>query len=198
MAITRISQSSIKEGIEKFGTLYAGTQGATGAYESIQTVTVGSGGAASMDFTSIPGTFQHLQVRLIGRTNRAALRESMDLRLNGVQTSSYAYHALLGDGATTQIGAAASQSLIDSYDFAGATSTASIFGAAVIDILDYANTSKNKTVRIFGGADRNGAGIISVTSGLLMSTDAITSITIFPANGNNFVQYSTAALYGIG
>ena len=197
MAISRVSQSTVKEGLEKSTSFFAGIPPILGRFESIQTITVGSGGAASIELTSIPSTYQHLQIRLIGRTNRTQARESMDFRLNGVTSSSYAYHFIYGDGSSVSAGAGASQTLIDSFDFAGATATASIFGAAIIDILDYAVTSKNKTVRVFGGADRNGAGLVALSSGLLTSTDAVTSVTIFPANGNNFVQYSTAALYGI-
>ena len=42
-----------------------------GSYESIQTVTVGLGGAANVEFTSIPATYTHLQIRGISKTDRA-------------------------------------------------------------------------------------------------------------------------------
>ena len=48
---------------------------AGGDFESIATVTVGGGGAASIEFTSIPGTYQHLQIRgIIGNGGDTTLR----------------------------------------------------------------------------------------------------------------------------
>ena len=73
-----------------------------------------------------------------------------------------------------------------------------IFGANVLDILDYANTSKYTTARILGGIDINGSGgNIRLDSGVWMNTAAVTSLTISPTTANNFVQYSSFALYGI-
>jgi hypothetical protein len=87
---------------------------------------------------------------------------------------------------------------MDSFDIlTGASATSSIFGAAVIDILDYASTSKATTVRTFGGDDRNGAGIVALASGLWTSTSAVNRVTLAPVAGTNFVQYSTVALYGV-
>jgi predicted patatin/cPLA2 family phospholipase len=73
---------------------------------------------------------------------------------------------------------------------------ANIFGAGVIDILDYANTNKYKTVRALSGHDNNGSGYVNFESGLWMSTSAITSIKLFTA-GNVYAQYTQFALYGI-
>ena len=77
-----------------------------------------------------------------------------------------------------------------------AANDANIFSGVVIDLLDYANTSKYKTMRGFGGADRNGAGLISFSSGSWQNTAAITTLT-FTLQAGNFTQYSTIALYGI-
>jgi hypothetical protein len=41
---------------------------AVGDYESIATVSVGGGGAADVEFTSIPGTYTHLQIRALSIT----------------------------------------------------------------------------------------------------------------------------------
>jgi hypothetical protein len=69
-----------------------------GSFESIATVTVGGGGASSIEFTSIPGTYQHLQVRLIGRSSSTgATGNNFDLTLNGDTASNYAYHGLYGE-----------------------------------------------------------------------------------------------------
>jgi hypothetical protein len=75
-----------------------------------------------------------------------------------------------------------------------------MFGGGVVDILDYASTSKNKTIRTLSGADINGAGgDLRLSSGLWFATPAaITSITLYANGGSSdFAQYSSFALYGI-
>jgi hypothetical protein len=66
-----------------------------------------------------------------------------------------------------------------------------------MDILDYANTSKNKTIRMLSGNDRNGSGDIILISGLWASTSAINQIDLRLESAANFAQYSQFALYGI-
>jgi hypothetical protein len=75
------------------------------------------------------------------------------------------------------------------------------FSVSIIDILDYANISKNKTNRVLTGIDKNGSGSIQLTSGAWFNTAAITSITITPQSNttptNTLEQYSSFALYGV-
>jgi hypothetical protein len=173
-----------------------------GDYDSISTVTVGSGGSSTISFASIPSTYQHLQLRMIGRTNRSSTVDAMSLRFNGVSTgSAYAWHDMIGagtgGGGDPFAEALASQNEIKFYRATGATAASSIFGVVVIDMLDYANTNKNKTVRYLGGQDQNGSGEIILGSGLWTSTNAINQIDITSFTGNSFVQYSQFALYGI-
>lgn len=168
-----------------------------GAFESIATVTVGSGGAASIEFLDIPGGFSHLQIRFIGRqTNSSASGGAAMMRLNGNTASNYNYHALWGDGASVF----ADTSGTDTYNYPFRATTgsqsANVFGVGIADILDYASTSKNKVTRSFTGFDNNGAGRIYVNSNLWMSTAAVTSISFVPL-ANNWAQYTTASLYGI-
>jgi len=80
---------------------------------------------------------------------------------------------------------------------AGSTAGSNVFAVTVLDLLDYANTSKNKTVRNLAGYDKNGAGQIALNSGSWMSTSAVTQIDISPRVGTLFSQYSSFALYGI-
>ena len=174
--------------------IYAGG----GDFASIATVTVGGGGAANIEFTSIPGTYQHLQIRGIFRDNRSNSGNGSygALTFNGA-TTNFAVHQLYGDGASAAAYGAASQSNIEVARIADAGASASIFGAFVIDVLDYASTSKNKTVRAFAGFDRNGGGQVYLWSGLWASTSAITSLKIADAGGTLFSQYSEFALYGL-
>ena len=170
----------------------------TNSYESIATTTLGST-TATISFTSIPSTYKHLQVRFILRSNRAAVvADSLNMQFNSDTGSNYVDHYLTGDGATASAGADTSVSNIAMYRIAGDGAGASTFGVGVIDILDYQNTSKYKTSRSLVGIDNNGAGRVSLNSGLWMSTSAISTVTLFPNSGSSsFVQYSSAALYGI-
>lgn len=166
------------------------------SYESIATVTVGAGGSASASFTSIPSTYQHLQIRGIARQSATGATQPMLLTANGV-TSGYAVHNVRGNGTSALATGDTAQGNIYLQDqLATASNNASVFSAFVIDLLDYANTNKNKTFRIFMGIDDNGSGRVALNSGLFQSTSAVTSLTLSP-NSGNFVQYSSFALYGI-
>jgi len=169
------------------------------AYESIATVTVGSGGSANAEFTSIPATYKHLQVRALIRGTASASAISANMQFNSDTGSNYSYHELYGSGAG---GGQASDGTTQTRFFLhgnapAATALASSFGVAVMDILDYANTSKYKTTRCLNGMDVNGTGgYILLDSGNWRNTNAISSIQITPSSGN-FAQYSSFALYGI-
>ena len=165
----------------------AGGGGAT-SYESIQTVTVGAGGSSSISFSSIPSTYAHLQIRCINRGGTSA-----NMTFNSDTGSNYARHYLEGTGSSAIAGGSSSTSNIDAIDN---TTTANVFAANIVDVLDYANVNKYKTSRILAGVDTNGGGYVDLYSGLWMSTSAISTVTINSAGGN-FSQYSTFALYGI-
>lgn len=184
------------------GLLDAGIPASTNSYESIATVTVGSGGQSSVSFTSIPSTYKHLQIRAILRDQRATYGNSGQLfRFNSDTGSNYSWHNLQGDGATASARNAINQASMSGNTAAGSGAPANVFGAMVVDILDYANTNKYKTMRMLSGVDINGTvasfgGVIELMSGSWRSTAAITSVTVLASNPN-FVQYSSFALYGI-
>lgn len=167
-----------------------------GAMESIATVTVGSGGAADVTFSSIPSGFQHLQIRFIARSLRSSAIENAYIQINGDTGNTYADHILYGDGSSAGAIAGSSRANLRFQYGSGDTASANVFGGSVIDILDYASTSKNKTLRSFTGYDTNTEGFLGVSSGLWASTSAITSIKIYGSIGN-WKQHSTFALYGI-
>ena len=173
----------------------------TGSYESIETFTVGSGGTASITFGSggtIPQTYKHLQIRWLARDNFSGDATDCIIRFNSDSGSNYSWHQLIGDGAgTPQAYAVTSQTSMRAGALAGSTAGSNVFAGTVLDLLDYTNTNKNKTVRNLAGYDKNGAGYIALNSGLWMSTSAITRIDISPRVGTAFSQYSSFALYGI-
>jgi len=169
----------------------------TSSYESIATVTVGSGGTGTVSFTSIPSTYTHLQIRGITRGTRSNINTNVYFGFNSdTTTGNYYGHGLSGDGssagALAKIGTSTNALIVS----IAATGAANTFGGFVIDILDYANTNKYKTTRSLNGYEDNSAGAMFLQSGLWMSTSAITSIQITDPLGN-FAQYSSFALYGI-
>ena len=168
------------------------------SYQSISTVTVGSGGSASASFTSIPATYTHLQIRAIGRTNRAsATNDPFKIVFNSDTGSNYSNHYLQGDGSSASAFADVNAGFIAAYLATATSATASAFGTIVVDILDYTNTNKYKTTRSLGGFDNNGSGIVSLVSGNWRNTNAITSITISQQVGSSWNEYSSFALFGI-
>jgi hypothetical protein len=171
------------------------------AFQSISTVTVGSGGASDVTFSSIPSTYTHLQVRVMSRDTRAVSGNSFGMRVgNGsIDTgNNYNTHMLRGDGSTISYGNAGTN--YNNMDFPlepGANISSSMFGVSIFDILDYTNTNKYKTVRCLFGYDANGSGYTGICSGLWMNTSAINTIRFAAGASASFVEYSKFALYGI-
>ena len=156
----------------------------------------GDGSSGTITFSSIPSTYQHLQIRWSGRSDSASNDVGIDLRFNSDTGSNYARHWLNGDGSTVSASGAASQSLVNVGRAAGANQTSGIISSGIIDIHDYTSTTKNKTIRSFAGQDFNGSGTIRLNSGLWMNTNAVTSISLI-ANAGNWTTASTFALYGM-
>lgn len=166
------------------------------SYESIASVT--PSGTNTITFSSIPGTYKSLQIRGICTD---AGQNTLLMTVNGITSSgSYKVHSLEADGSavTAATSTTSTQMLIAGRTY-GLSNSASYFAGIIIDIHDYASTTKNKTVRSFSGFDANGTagapGEIGLNSGLFINTAAITSITLSIAS--NFSTGSTFALYGI-
>jgi hypothetical protein len=164
------------------------------SFESIATTTVGAGGAATVTFSSIPQTFQHLQLRVTAKSTGAG--DSVKINFNSDSGNNYANHFLYGNGSAVSSGAETSINRINVYSMYASNSVANVFGVGIIDVLDYTNTNKNTTTRALGGFDQNSGGSLGLQSGLWLNTAAITSITFTPQNPD-WAQYSSFALYGI-
>jgi hypothetical protein len=164
----------------------------------IATLTVTTS-SSQLTFSVIPQTFTHLQARIFGRdaTSAATFNPSF-VQINGFGSTYPNYHAMGGNGSTTFVSSAASV-LIPLPNLASATAAANVVGSSIVDILDYSNTNKNKTVRAIGGVDLNGSGEVSITSGFLNSTSAITSLTFGGAFNSPFAfaNGTRVDLYGI-
>jgi hypothetical protein len=192
---------SIKTGVISRSMLVGNPPFSPGAFESIATLTA-AGGETSLSFTSIPANFQHLQIRFSARslrTGSAPGSENLNLQFNGDTGANYAFHFLRCDGTNVIAGANANMSQININNavIASGSSNTTIYSPGIIDIHDYAVTTKNKTVRaLCGYAFAVANGRYAVGSGFRNSTSAITSIQL-AADGQQFAANSTFALYGI-
>lgn len=166
---------------------------ASSSFESIASAT-GTGSSGTITFSSIPSTYQHLQIRYMAFVTS----EGVDgqLRFNGDTASNYTRHRLGGNGTVTFASGNATVGGIDIGNDATGMSAGTFPTVSIIDIHDYKSTTKYKTVRNFNGIDKNGSGSVILYSGLWQSTSAITSLTMTLGSGA-FTTASTFALYGI-
>ena len=190
--VYKLSASSIT-GRTTYGSMLAGNTAYVlpGDFESIATST--PSGTGTLTFSSIPATYAHLQIR--GIYSGSVVERSLLLRFNSDTAGNYSWHELSGNGTSAGAGAGANATGIY-VGYASNTTTNTYPSPFVIDILDYANTNKYKTVRSLNGNDLNGSGWAILYSGNWRSTSAVDSITLY-LNSGNYNTYSHFALYGI-
>jgi hypothetical protein len=159
-------------------------------------VTVGAGGASSIDFTSIPSTYTDLVVILSARSSRSNTTDTVFLKFNNTNTT-YTTRRLYGLGSTTGSDTGSVGNGIDIASITAATSTASTFSNQQIYIPNYAGSTQ-KSVSSDSISENNSStgNFLNLTAGLWNGTSAINQITLTPDVGS-FVQYSTAYLYGV-
>lgn len=176
-----------------------------GDYQSIATVAVGAGGQSTIEFTSIPATFTHLELRYSLLSNRGTYSyDATTWRINSDTAANYTMHNLTASGAgATPQGGVDITSTYFYLDFISGTTAGNLFGNGTMVFYDYKSTNKYKTFGHFGGADLNGApagaaGRINVASGAWENAStAITSISISPFVGTAWAQHTNVSLYGV-
>ena len=181
----------------------AGAAGGASSYDLLQTTLITSN-TASVNFSSIntlASGYKHLELRATMRNNTSYVLEDLKIQFNGVTGSSYNFHYLNGDGSTVNTGVASSipNDVIQIRNIAGNTAGSNQFGAMTLSLLDFGSTNKTKTIRAMSGLLVTGSenfSRVELTSGFLNSTNAITSMLLFPASGS-FVSGSRFSLYGI-
>lgn len=169
--------------------------GPFGAFDSLASVTVPTGGVSSIYFGGIPTGYKHLEIRGAGRGTYAGSGLSMTMNLNDITNAStgYRHHIYASGSGSVSAYAASYYGTIGGTP--GANVTANIFGGIAMSILDYANTSKTKTLRYFNGYDANGSGEVIFGSSYTPVTAAITSIELII--DGTWAAGSKLALYGV-
>ena len=162
----------------------------------ISSVTVGAGGASSIDFTSIPNTYTDLCLKVSAKstTGGGDSSDGYNISFNGV-TTNLSSRSLSAYGTTAYSGSSAS--VISGGVLNGTGASTSIFNNDEIYVPNYANGAAKSVsidyVNESNSASGNGLGL---RAGLWNSTSVITRITLTPSSGS-FAQYSTAYLYGV-
>jgi hypothetical protein len=163
------------------------------AMELVSTITVGSGGAASIEFTSIPATGKDLLLVMSLKADTAAFR-NYRLHINGdTSSTNYSQRRLLGDGSSVSSSSESSQDRII-FLVPGTNVTSNTFGNTQIYISNYA-VSAAKSLS-FDNVTENNATLSyqQLQAALWNNTAAITSLSISDSSVNT-LQYSTASLY---
>jgi hypothetical protein len=160
-------------------------------FTKIASVTVPTGGQASMTFTSIPSTYTDLVVKISSRGINANTYDYISIAFNG-STASQSQIQIEGDGTSaTSYSASNFQFITD-----GASNTASTFGNHELYVPNYL-TANYKAASFDSVMEQNGTTAYSDFKVYLWSNiAAITSITLTGVTGN-FAEFSTATLYGI-
>ena len=165
-------------------------------YTLISSVTVGSGGASSIDFTSIPSTYTDLCVVLSTRlTSTGGATDTTWLNSINSNTSSFTDRVLRGDGSSAS-SFVPSETPLYIGQSPTASGTANTFASHSVYIPNY-TSSNQKSISVDSIQENNlSTAYMGFTAGLWAQTSAITSLS-FTTNSGNFAQYSTAYLYGI-
>ena len=171
----------------------AGAGGVAGDYELIASTVLGTATPSVVfDVSSLASTYKHLQLRYVARS--ASTNGEGRIRLNADTGSNYAFHQLVGDGSSVFSGFGLSRNGMDLLSPTTSSATANNFGVAVVDFLDVFSSTKNTTARSFVGVVPGG---VLLRSALWLNTAAVTSITVYIADGANYVTGSRFSLYGI-
>ena len=161
------------------------------AYNLISSVTVGSGGAAYVEFTSIPQTYTDLNIVISGRNTSSG--DWFSMNFNG-STSTFTGKQIFANAS-----AAYSYSKTDNNEYGvipNSSTTANTFGSTSLYIPNY-TSSNNKSFSIDSVTENNGATAYAVfTAGLWSTSSAITSVRL-TISANTFTEHTTAYLYGI-
>jgi hypothetical protein len=199
MAVSSFKRSLYTSNPDKYTSFLAGNEAYDpGAFVSIATVT-SSGSSATLSFTSIPSTYSSLQIRFMYRYSAAVDTTNTLFTVNSDSGSNYAFHEINGNGTTVAASGTATTTAMRYGRAPGTTTAANIFGVGIMDIHDYASTTKYKTFRTLYGCDANTgttAYPVRLFSGLWQNTNAISTIT-FPAPSGTWASGTVFSLYGI-
>lgn len=164
-------------------------------YSKLAEVTVGVSGAATIDFNNIPQNYKDLVIKLSVRSNRASSTwDNTQFKING-STSNMSGRLLRGNGSS-----ASSVTLSSFYigDIPASSATVNTFASQEVYIPNYSVSGTQKSASVDSVGENNATdGRNDMLANLCSSVTVISQISIFSGNGDSFLQYSTATLYGV-
>jgi hypothetical protein len=160
-------------------------------FELIASTTVGSGGAANIDFTSIPSTFTDLCIKLTLRATTGGV-QGVRIKIN-TSASNLSERQLEGVGSGTPASSSTTSGFVVVGN--GSTDTANTFSNCEIYLPNYLSSSNKSWSADFVTENNATAAYAGFTAGLWSQTAAIYEIGILATNP--FAQHSTAYLYGV-
>ena len=157
-----------------------------GSMDALVSYTVPSGGISSVTISGLPQSgYQHLQIRALLLPNSGGGNTNY-IQLNNDTGGNYSWHMLRN---TSALSGASDVEMILPSAYGSPSSI-------IIDILDYTDTTKYKTIRAIGGGDNNSAGFVNLTSGSWRNLSSINSFKLYN-NSGSYLQYSNISIYGI-
>lgn len=200
MAVRKLTTSTIENNVWYKSMLAGNAAFIPSSFDLLETQIL-STTAASVTFTgldTLAAGYKHLQIRMVTSTNGAD-ESLIRMQINSDTGSNYARHFLIGTGSAVNSAATTSTTALPLGTHA-TDDVANSFGASVVDILDFANTNKNTTIRALGGHAAGGSlgtfHSIALVSGVFLNTAAVTSLQIFPQT-DSFITGSRFSLYGV-
>lgn len=163
----------------------------------ISSVTVGAGGSASIDFTSIPSTYTDLKLVYSLRNNRTDGNSGYGYITLNSSTASFTVRGFYDTGN----GGIATDITTSNYFAYGINTdllTASIFSNGELYICNYAGSTNKPWYSDNAGESAEATNPFrEIHAGVWANSAAITSISLTTQSTKVFKQYSTAYLYGI-
>ena len=199
MAIKSLKHSSLTDNAF-YRSVLAGNGAYFPVYESddfLEEVVLSSD-TATVSFTGLGSysDYKHLQIRAVGQVNQTNdSLHNIFMRLNSDTGNNYAQHLLYGQGSSVIAGGNASTDFMYVRNVFGSKANTAYAGSVVIDFLDIHSSSKNTTMRGFGGTAQPGENQIGITSGLWNNTAAVTTILLY-LNSGSFSAGARFSLYG--
>ena len=185
--------SSVATGYDGISLLAGNTSYDPAATFLIQRISP-AGGTASVTFSSIPQTYKSLQIRYLAKDSYSASADYVNFPISVNTNNTWRTHYITGDGSSAAASSLALARVF--YVPNSASALANIYGTGIIDLIDYASSTKNKTFRTLSGYDRNAAGGgIALQSMGRFDTSAITDITL--TADSTWAAGTTFALYGM-
>ena len=197
MAITRLTQSTLQQAFPKYPNAWDGIS-AVGGMDSLGNIVLPNDSTGGVTWSNIPQTYQHLQIRFTAKSRTSP--NDFSLFFNSVSTgTNYTFQAISAKPTTSTSSASSTAHQDQPYIYMIRDENTNIPSGqtftGVINIHDYSNTNKFKTVSSLCGSDQNGNGLIINRTALYKSTNAITTVDIF--NGYYYAAGSSFSLYGI-